>query len=133
MNFSYEDISQDDYVKYQFSKIDNYYSVGGVWSKKWLIEESRNIFVRLVAKGREEFQDFSDWDIYYHGNRIIVEVKILIREKICQVEVKINRILEGEKIPSESLRTILENSFPHSPYLISEIGYVPNSFQIIIK
>lgn len=77
MAFVNEYICDDDYKKYDIEKIDEGYVVGGTSSNSWTIDRDRDVYLRSVARGREEFSHWSTWTLYWHGDLIVLDLENL--------------------------------------------------------
>ena len=130
MNFKLEEIDKNDYVKYRFAEINNNFRIGVVRSKQWVVNSDRDIFVRLLAVGREDNHRYSDWDIYSCGNRLIVEAEMHVFDKMCKIDVRVTDVLEGEKLDSTFLKEILFGAWQIHPYISSKFGFIPTAFDI---
>lgn len=74
MNFINEHISTEDVLKYDLGEIDKRYVVGGTSSRSWTIDRKRNIYLRMVSRGREEFSHISNWTFFWKGQLIEIEI-----------------------------------------------------------
>ncbi|MBS0355280.1 MAG: hypothetical protein JSR83_15435 [Proteobacteria bacterium] len=77
MAFVNEYLSEDDCKKYEIHLIDERFVVGGTSSNSWTIDRDRNIYLRTVARGREEFSHLSTWTLYWHEDLIVLELENL--------------------------------------------------------
>lgn len=77
MPFVNEYISKEDFEKYGLEKIDQRFIVGGVYARDWTIDRERDIYLRQVARGREEFMHISKWTFFWHGELLWLEVHSL--------------------------------------------------------
>lgn len=74
MAFINEYISNDDRVKYNLESIDVCFVVGGAKSKSWTIDRERDIYLRTVARGREDLRHESTWIFYWKGELLVLEL-----------------------------------------------------------
>jgi len=77
MTFVNEAISEEDVKKYYLETIDKRFIVGGTGSRMWTIDRQRNICLRNVTRGREEYKSESGWIFSWHGHPIYLELKVL--------------------------------------------------------
>jgi hypothetical protein len=75
MTFVNEFISKDDADEFGLEAIDKRFIVGGTRARDWTIDRDRNIYLRVVARGREEFFHQSFWTFYWHGDLLEVELE----------------------------------------------------------
>lgn len=80
MAFVNEYISEADSNKYGLEEINNRFVVGGTRARSWTVDHDRDMYLRNVAMGREEFAHQSTWTFYWGGRVIVVEL-----ENICTV------------------------------------------------
>ncbi len=67
MAFVNEYIPEADIEKYGLKEIDDKFLATGVKSRDWTIDCERNIYLRHVASGRDEFSMISTWTFYWKG------------------------------------------------------------------
>ena len=68
MAFVNERIPEADAKKYGLEAIDHYLSGGGETnSRAWTINRARDIYLRCVARGRDEESQLSTWIFYWKG------------------------------------------------------------------
>lgn len=77
MTFINEYIPEADIKKYGLENIDKRFIVGGTNARDWTIDRERDIYLRNVANGREEFRNQSTWTLYWKGELIPVELHLL--------------------------------------------------------
>ena len=77
MAFINEYISAEDIKKYDLENINKKFVVGNVPICDWVINRERDIYLRVVARSREEFSHESTWVFYWHGVVIVVELENL--------------------------------------------------------
>jgi hypothetical protein len=77
MAFINEFIPEEDVEKYGIEEVNKKYIVGGTNSGQWTIDRERNIYLRCVARGREEFRNESTWTLYWKGELISIELHLL--------------------------------------------------------
>jgi hypothetical protein len=80
MAFINEYISESDKEKYALEEINKRFVVGGTHARDWTVDHDRDMYLRNVAMGREDFSHQSTWTFYWRGQLIIVEL-----ENICTV------------------------------------------------
>lgn len=74
MPFVNERIMPADVEKYRLGEIDKRFIVGGTHARDWTIDRDRDIYLREVATGREEFASDSTWTLLWRGELIQVEL-----------------------------------------------------------
>lgn len=67
MAFINEYIPVEDVEKYGLKEIDSKFLATGVKSRDWTIDRNRDIYLRLVASGRDEMSGVSTWTFYWKG------------------------------------------------------------------
>lgn len=72
MAFVNEYIPKDDFAKYGIEEIDQRFIVGNTHDHSWTIDREREIYLRRVARGREESSRKSTWTFYWHGELMTV-------------------------------------------------------------
>ncbi len=72
--FINEYIPEADVKKYDLGEIDKRFIVGGTYARDWTIDRERDIYLRRVANGREEFRQQSTWSFYWKGTLLTVEL-----------------------------------------------------------
>lgn len=77
MTFVNEHILQEDVKKYDLEAIDKKFIVGGTSSRIWTIDRERNIYLRNVTRGREEYKSQSGWIFFWDGQPIYLEIEVL--------------------------------------------------------
>lgn len=77
MPFINEFIPDADIEKYGIEEINKKYIVGGTKSDQWTIDRDRDIYLRCVARGREEFRSESTWTFHWGGELIPIELHML--------------------------------------------------------
>lgn len=96
MPFVNEYIPQDDLIKYEIEAINLKYVVGGTRARDWTIDRERNIYIRNVANGREDFFHESTWTLFYKDQ--------LIEFGLSNISHQVNA--EGVKIGHKKLRYV---------------------------
>lgn len=76
MTFMNEFISAGDYIKYGLTEIDRYY-LKSDFKPHWTIDHDRDIYLRHVASGRDEFVGDYTYT-FYRGGEVI---KLSLHEK----------------------------------------------------
>lgn len=74
MAFVNEYISSEDREKYALDEIDKRFIVGGVMARDWTIDRDKNIYLRVLSRGREEFTYQSTWAFFWKGYVLILEL-----------------------------------------------------------
>ena len=77
MGFVNERISAEDIKKYDLENISKKYIVGGVPITDWTIDRGRDIYLRLVRRGREEYAHESVWNFYWRGTLIHLDANMI--------------------------------------------------------
>jgi hypothetical protein len=77
MAFINEHIPPADLVKYDIERIDKSHVMGGTSARDWTIDRDRDIYIREVSIGREEFASRSTWTLYWRGTLIPVDIDVL--------------------------------------------------------
>jgi hypothetical protein len=75
MAFRNEYISREDVEKYGLETVDEKFIVGGTRARDWTIDRDREIYLRVVARGREEFAHLSTWTMYWKGELMEVDIE----------------------------------------------------------
>jgi hypothetical protein len=100
MAFVNEYISPEDIEKYDIENISKKFIVGGVGDRIWTIDRERNIYLRKVASGREEFYYQSTWTFYWHGELIVFELDNIGSNVKIEGEKYGHKRIWGIKIPA---------------------------------
>ncbi len=77
MPFVNEYISAEDFEKYQLREIDKHHVVGGVNARTWTVDSVRDMYLRKLANGREEFSHQMEWTFYWRGQAHTLRMDIL--------------------------------------------------------
>lgn len=78
MSFVNEYISKSDMDVFKIKEIDKNVNIHRrINSDSWTIDRERGIYLRCVARGREEFADESAWTFLWGGELIWVELKLV--------------------------------------------------------
>lgn len=77
MAFVNEYIAEADIEKYGIKDINQRFVVGGTSARDWTIDRERDIYLRNVANGREEFRYQSTWTFYWHGELLVVRLDLI--------------------------------------------------------
>ena len=75
--FVNEYISDEDKQAYGIEAINENFVVGGTTARDWTIDRERDIYLRIVATGREEIAHQSTWTLYWHGELIVVDLSLV--------------------------------------------------------
>lgn len=77
MAFINERIPAADVVKYRIEEIDKHYVIGGTSARDWTVDRARDIYLRHVASGREEFLGYQAWTLRWKGALIRVDLEMV--------------------------------------------------------
>jgi len=77
MPFVNEHISPKDVAKYGLEAIDKNFIVDGTNSRSWTIDRERNIYLRNVTRGREEYKSQSGWTFFWDEQWFYLELETL--------------------------------------------------------
>ncbi|WP_457330188.1 hypothetical protein [Rhizobacter sp. P5_C2] len=77
MAFVNEYIGDEDRQAYGIEAIDQNFVTGGTNSRQWTIDRERDIYFRVVARGREEVAHQSTWTLFWHGELIVVDLSLV--------------------------------------------------------
>lgn len=77
MAFVNEYISIKDFQDYGLEEIDKRFVLGRTRSPQWTIDRGANIYLRCVARGREETSHRSTWIFYWQGELLKVDLENL--------------------------------------------------------
>lgn len=77
MAFVNEHIPEADLAKYGIEEIDKRFVVGNTHDYSWTIDRERDIYLRCVARGREEANYKSTWIFYWHSELMTVCLEML--------------------------------------------------------
>lgn len=77
MPFVNEYISEADIEKYNIESINRKFVVGGTHARDWTIDRDRNIYLRNVANGREEFACQTTWTFYWGEELIVLDLDLI--------------------------------------------------------
>lgn len=77
MAFVNEYIPEADSEEYGIKEINKRFVVGGTSARDWTIDRERDIYLRNVANGREEFRHQSTWTFYWHGELLVVKLDMV--------------------------------------------------------
>lgn len=78
-----EVISKHDRDKFCIDEIDNRFIIGGTRSKQWTINKNKDIYLRNVARGREDLSHMATWYLYIKGRSFIVEIENISTEELA--------------------------------------------------
>lgn len=109
MAFINEYISEEDRKKYNIDEIDKGYVVGATLARDWTVDKERDIYLRNVANGREDYSNLSDWTFYWSGELIKFRMEIIqtgrgekghkwAHKKITKIEIPESLQAERERI-----------------------------------
>lgn len=77
MGFVNEFIPEEDVEKYQLAEIDKRFVVGGTNARDWTIDRERDIYLRIVAVGREDWRNQTEWTLYWHGTLLTMRLDLM--------------------------------------------------------
>ena len=77
MGFVNEFIPEEDVEKYQLAEIDKRFVVGGTNARDWTIDRERDIYLRNVAVGREDWRNQTEWTFYWHGTLLTMRLDLV--------------------------------------------------------
>ena len=78
MAFINERIPEADVEKYGLEKIDDsLFGAGRTISRAWTVDRARDIYLRCVARGRDELSHISTWNFYWKGALIWFKWEII--------------------------------------------------------
>ena len=73
MAFVNERISEDDRRKYGLDEVDKWLAkTGKALQRDWTIDHEREIYLRVINWGREEYNYESTWHFYWRGELLTV-------------------------------------------------------------
>jgi hypothetical protein len=75
MAFVNEYISEEDRQKYGLDEIENSPGMRArAPARDWTIDHDRNIYLRYIGCGREEFANRTAWHFYWSGELLVVDL-----------------------------------------------------------
>lgn len=77
MTFVNEKITKEDVEGYGLASVSNQFVVGRVPPTTWTIDRERNMYLRVVSRGREEFYYQSTWTFFWKGDLIVFNLDFL--------------------------------------------------------
>ncbi|RMH87401.1 hypothetical protein EBB59_13070 [Lysobacter pythonis] len=77
MTFVNEFIPAEDVEKYGLKEIDKHFIVGGTNARDWTIDRERDIYLRNVANGREDWRNQTKWTFYWQGEELTLRMDLL--------------------------------------------------------
>jgi hypothetical protein len=77
MRFVNERIPKEDVEKFSLPDIDKKFKYGRTYARDWTIDRSRDMYLRIVARGREERADQSTWTFYWKGQLLTVQLETI--------------------------------------------------------
>ena len=75
MGFINEFISAEDIIKFDIHAV-NFRYLKSNRNPNWTIDRERNIYLRRMTTGREEFAADSEWTLYWKGTLIPVDLTV---------------------------------------------------------
>lgn len=76
MTFINEYIPEEDFEKYKLKEIDSNYHPG-TKARDWTVDRERDINLRQVSSGREEFAHETWWTLYWQGELLSLQLDVL--------------------------------------------------------
>lgn len=101
MAFINEYISDEDRKKYNIDEIDQNYVVGATRSRSWTVDKERDIYLRNVANGREEFSHLTDWTFYWSGELIAFRMEVKNTSRIEKGHARAHKVITRIDIPDD--------------------------------
>ena len=77
MPFVNEYISDTDSERFGIKAINKKFVVDATNARDWTIDRERDIYLRNVVSGREEFRHESTWTFYWHGELLWVRLDVV--------------------------------------------------------
>lgn len=77
MPFINELISEADLVKYDIKAIDRKFKLARSRDVHWTVDRERDVYLRCVANGRDEYRRRSTWTLYWKGDVLTVELNLI--------------------------------------------------------
>ncbi|MDO5611033.1 MAG: hypothetical protein Q4G62_09750 [Pseudomonadota bacterium] len=77
MAFVNEFIPAEDVEKYRLKEIDKHFIVGGTNARDWTIDRERDIYLRNVANGREDWRNQTEWTFYWRGDELTLRLDLM--------------------------------------------------------
>jgi hypothetical protein len=77
MAFVNEYISDEDRQAYGIEAIDQNFVTGGTSSRQWTIDRGRDIYLRVVARGRDKVAHQSTWTLFWHGELVVADLSLV--------------------------------------------------------
>jgi len=63
--------------KFGLPDIDKKFKCGRTYARDWTIDRSRDMYLRIVARGREQRADQSTWTFYWKGELLTVQLEMI--------------------------------------------------------
>jgi len=76
MTFINEYIPEEDFEKYKLKEIDSHFHPSSK-SRQWTVDRGRDIYLRRLSRGREEYAHESWWSFYWHGELLSLQLDVL--------------------------------------------------------
>lgn len=77
MPFVNEFIPAEDVETYGLKEIDKHFVVGGTNSRQWTIDRARDIYLRNVSRGREDWRNQTEWTFHWRGTELTLRLDLL--------------------------------------------------------
>lgn len=74
MPFVNEHIPAEDFEKYQLREIDRHHVVGGVNARSWTVDRDKDMYLRKLAQGRDEYSHEMYWTFFWRGHAYTLEL-----------------------------------------------------------
>lgn len=118
MGFKNEKISEEDLETYGIREIDKNAGFGKTFADDWTIDRDKNIYLRRIARGREDTSHFTKWTFFWDGTALTVMLKgvhhhsrddgqLSVVEKLVQLDLPEELRAERENV-LEDLRSALQ-------------------------
>jgi hypothetical protein len=76
-HFVNEHISPEDVDRYHLEEIDQKFVIGGVYARDWTIDRTRDVYLRIATRGREDWRNQTEWTFYWKGDLLILRLDLL--------------------------------------------------------
>ncbi len=77
MAFINQFIAQADAERFGIEEINRIFSVSARNAGHWTIDRERNIYLRCVANGTDEYRRRSTWTLYWNGNLLLLDLNLM--------------------------------------------------------
>jgi hypothetical protein len=134
MAFINEKIPMDDIKKYGLNEINRRYAWGEL---VWTVDRDRDIYLRQVRAGREEFSHESTWNLYWGGE--LLEVDIAIKDAggtprgECWAHKKVQRIQVPPHLASKRDEILADLKEALTAYKDGGVFATSSSYRLIFE